>query len=569
MKKYKYLLAFLISMFAFSVNVFAASGSLSVSSESVYVGDSFTVSANITSSAAWNVHVTASGPVTGCVINQADATDDAMDTDKTFSATCTATGVGTINVRLSGDVTSASDGNAVTISGSRNVTVSERPAPQPQPQPTPPPTPTPTPTPTPQPQPKPNNNNNGNNNQNNQPTDNRSSNNNIKELKVDDYELTKVDNNNYTLTVPNNVKSINIKAIAEDQKATITGAGSRDINVGENNIEIVVTAENGSQNKINIKVTRKEGYYLEDLDTILNDNKVDEINIAIKSDTTLSKKDIEKIKDSKKVVEFSYYNENKALMYSWIIDGSKLNSANDLVTTISFNPENKQEMLKKSNYADGIFVGLNQTNDISSGAKIKLYAGDKYKDNDLVNIYSYKKDNDKLELVKSEAKIENGYVEFDVTDASDYIITMSTIQKDNTAEAVTKNDKKESKILPIIIITIGGISILVILVIVIVKNKKDHNNDNIISSGSSINNSSESTNPKTDTLNNDLESITPINISTNINPESILPQPATLNNSSEPTTSNSTINSNSMPAISNNGSINNNQASANNQMPLQ
>ena len=123
MKKVKYLIISLISIFAFNINVFAASGSLGVSSSSVYVGDSFTVTANVSSAAAWNIHVSASGPVSGCSINQADATADAMDTNKTFSATCTATGTGTITIRLSGDVTSASDGNAVNVSGSRSVTV--------------------------------------------------------------------------------------------------------------------------------------------------------------------------------------------------------------------------------------------------------------------------------------------------------------------------------------------------------------------------------------------------------------------------------------------------------------
>ncbi|UKI27702.1 MAG: hypothetical protein L6V91_03745 [Bacilli bacterium] len=161
MKKVKFLLVSLISIFAFSINVFAASGSLGVSSSNVYVGDSFTVTANVSSAAAWNIHVSANGPVSGCSINQADVTADAMDTNKTFSATCTATGTGTITITLSGDVTSASDGNAVNVSGSRSVTVSAKPTP---------------------PSNNNNNNNNNNNSNNNQTTDNRSRNNNIKRI---------------------------------------------------------------------------------------------------------------------------------------------------------------------------------------------------------------------------------------------------------------------------------------------------------------------------------------------------------------------------------------------------
>ena len=339
MKKIKILLISLISMFAFNTSVYAASSSISVSSGNVYVGDSFTVSLYVTSSAAWNVHVTASGPVNGCTIHKADASDDALDTNRSFSATCTATGEGTIVIRLSGDVTSASDGNAVPVSGSRSVSVSQKPAPAPSPTPS---------------QPGNNNNNNNhqtNNNNNKQNStqnddDNKSKNNNIKNISVDGYNLIKVDSNNYTLSVTNDVTNINVKATAEDSKSKVTGAGNHNINVGENNIEIIVTAENGSQNKINIKVTRKDGYYLEDLDSILNNNKITDINITIKSDTIITKEDLEKIKNSKKTVKFNYYNDDKSLAYSWIIDGSKIKTTSNLSTIITSNSDNKKDILK-------------------------------------------------------------------------------------------------------------------------------------------------------------------------------------------------------------------------------
>ncbi len=430
MRKVKYLIISLISIFAFNTNVFAASSSLEVSSSSVYVGDSFTITANVKSAAAWNIHVSASGPVSGCSINQADVTADALDTNTTFSATCTATGTGTITIRLSGDVTSASDGNAVNVSGSKSVTVSTKST-------------------------SPNNNNNSNNN--------------IKELTVEGYDLIKVDNKNYTLSVPNDVTSISIKVIAEDPKSKVTGAGSHKINVGENNIEVVVTADNGSQNKITIKVTRNDGYNLEDLDTVLN-NKVDDINITIKSATKITAQDFEKIKSSGKTVKFNYYNDDNNLEYSWIVDGSKLKNTNELLTTILNDSDNKKDILRLSDYVDGLFVGLKQTNNLPSGVRIKFFVGNKYEDNDLVNVYAYIKNNDKLELVNNKMKVENCYIEFDVIeDAFDYLITISTIP--NTNEVVTSDNKSSSIVLPILIAIILLV-IIVIIIVFILKRKK-------------------------------------------------------------------------------------------------
>lgn len=86
----------------------------------------------------------------------------------------------------------------------------------------------------------------------------KSSNNKLKEISIVGYDLIKIDDNNYRLSVDDDVSTIIIKAIAEDEKATITGNGEHNIQVGENEIEVIIKAEDGSQNKININVLRKE-----------------------------------------------------------------------------------------------------------------------------------------------------------------------------------------------------------------------------------------------------------------------------------------------------------------------
>lgn len=113
-----------------------------------------------------------------------------------------------------------------------------------------------------------NNNNNNNSNNNNSNNDNnkqedkkeekKSDNSKIKTLTVDDYNLKKINDNKYELTVDNKVNMVNIKAVAADSKATVKGNGVHELTVGENKIEIVITAEDGSKNTITIIVTREE-----------------------------------------------------------------------------------------------------------------------------------------------------------------------------------------------------------------------------------------------------------------------------------------------------------------------
>lgn len=268
MKKIKRIITILTLIIAFTVttNVYAASGSLSTSTDSVYVGDSFTVSVNLVSVAAWNVHVTPSGPVSGCSINQADATADAMDTNRTISATCIATGEGTITLTLSGDVTSASDGQAVEISGSKSVTAIKKQEPTPQ-------------TPTNNTTPASNNPSTPQATTEKKPEEVKKSNNNkLKEIVVEGYELVKVDDNNFTLSVKNDVEKIVINAVAEDTKSTILGTGEHQLEVGENKIELIIQAEDGSQNKINIVVKKAEEVKKEIPKEIKKDNTKEKEN---------------------------------------------------------------------------------------------------------------------------------------------------------------------------------------------------------------------------------------------------------------------------------------------------
>ena len=452
MKKVYLIIIAILSFAICNKTVNAASASLGVSTGSVYTGDSFTVSVNVSAAAAWNVHVSASGPVSGCAIHQADASADAMNTNRTFSAGCTATGPGTITITLSGDV-SSQEGATVGASGSRTVSVQNRPTPAPAPAPTPS---------------GPTNPSTNNTPANNNPADTRSNNANLKELKVEGYALKEEDKNIYTLSVPNDVTSINIKATPDDSKAKVTGTGDHALIIGDNIFEIVVTAENGTQNKIYVKVKRKDGYYLEDIDSALKKDDSKGISININSDTVLKSDILDKVKQSNKKVSFNYYDNDKKLVYSWIIDGSKLKNNSDLDTVIEYNSEYKKDIQKLSNYSEGIYISLKQKSNLPNKAKIRVYVGDKYNNGDKLNVYSYVDGNDKLTLINKGVKVEDGYLIMDVVESSNYLLTMATIQ--DSEEALVTDDTSISPLI-FIIAAVAGIS-LIGLVLVLIKKKK-------------------------------------------------------------------------------------------------
>lgn len=84
---------------------------------------------------------------------------------------------------------------------------------------------------------------------------------NLKSLSVEGYEITPSFNKEtleYNLEVENEVESVNISALKEDNAASVTGAGQITLTEGLNKIEIVVTAEKGNKKTYILNITRKE-----------------------------------------------------------------------------------------------------------------------------------------------------------------------------------------------------------------------------------------------------------------------------------------------------------------------
>lgn len=303
-------------------------------------------------------------------------------------------------------------------------------------------------------------NSNKNTNSNTNTNSNLSKNNNLKEISVDGYSLTKVNNDNYTLVVSNDVSSINVKATPEDSKAKITGTGNRELKIGENTVDLVIAAESGDKRKVTIKVTRKKDSTLEDLDKLLVDTENKDITIVVSNDTIVTSNDISKIKESQKKVTFYYEDDNT--IYSWIVDGTKITDTNDFKTFISLEKAT-EEVLKSSNYASGIYFNMDEKGILPTGTILRLSVGSQYQNGDTLKLYYY---DSELQLLQSDLKVTDGYIEFEVEKGSEYFITMSDIQKECTTNVEEKSSSNDSRFMIIAIIEFFIIVALLIMNIV-------------------------------------------------------------------------------------------------------
>lgn len=142
-----------------------------------------------------------------------------------------------------------------------------------------------------------------------------SGNNILKKLMVDDNEIPLNEQDfSYTYTVENNVVKVNIKAQALDNKAQVEIDRINNLEIGENEIGIYVTAPNGDVSRYTLYITRKpvlsNNAYLKEL-------KIDGYNIAFNQEEKYYNL---KIKDEDELVISAISDDEKATVN---IDGNK------------------------------------------------------------------------------------------------------------------------------------------------------------------------------------------------------------------------------------------------------
>lgn len=94
-----------------------------------------------------------------------------------------------------------------------------------------------------------------------EPTKDGSPNNTLNGLSVDGHEITPSFERfatSFDLIVENNVSQIKVNASKADGRASVAGDGNVALNVGNNEVKVVVTAENGDVRTYTINVVRKE-----------------------------------------------------------------------------------------------------------------------------------------------------------------------------------------------------------------------------------------------------------------------------------------------------------------------
>ena len=231
----------LVIMFMLGINVYAATANISASKTSAYVGDTVTINVSI-NAAAWNLNVSGNG-INGGAITGFNMEGVNQTTTKSYSLNTNS--VGTYVISLKGDVSDGATDVTSDISKSVTITINPKPVTQ-----------TPA-TSSPKPQ-----TNNTTSNKNQNTNTNVSSNAYLSQFRINQPGVTPgFDKNvyNYAVTVAEDVKDINVTAVTEHSKATISVTGNTNLKVGSNIITVKVIAQDKKTTKTyTINVTKTD-----------------------------------------------------------------------------------------------------------------------------------------------------------------------------------------------------------------------------------------------------------------------------------------------------------------------
>ena len=104
----------------------------------------------------------------------------------------------------------------------------------------------------------------------------------LKKLDVSGYTLTptfKSNVNNYSMKVRNNITSLNVTAIPNNNEAQVLISGNKNWKEGNNTVTIKVTAEDGTVNTYIVNVERASSYYNTKTDYKSNDNYLKSLTV--------------------------------------------------------------------------------------------------------------------------------------------------------------------------------------------------------------------------------------------------------------------------------------------------
>lgn len=254
-----------------------------------------------------------------------------------------------------------------------------------------------------------------------------SDNNNLSSLTIEGYPIDfKADSLNYELNIPLEVTSLNVQAVAEDEKATVTVNYPEALKLGKNTISIEVLSESFDLKTYTITVIRGadiEALKQEEMATYIDELVAEDLILSISFEEAIDSKLLNTISDMGKPLKIIFTDPSLGNIANWSIDASAVSSISDLVFGMSYGSDFSKQLDELSNYAPKLVLNLDYSGPISSGVFLEANVSSEFVNGDIVTVYRFDPEKNRFYLVDKNVKVIDGWIQFEPLHASEFVIS--------------------------------------------------------------------------------------------------------------------------------------------------
>lgn len=208
----------------------------------------------------------------------------------------------------------------------------------------------------------------------------------------------------------------------------------------------------------------------------LTEGQSAEITLKLGKDAVLSEEDqktvFQALKGSDKSLTFSVEDEG-VVLYSFTFRGDQITNENVVMdfrlTSLISSPE-IEKLLQKG--AQNLFLEFSHSGSLPGPVQVKVYAGSVFADGQKLYLYYYNPDKKALEPVQKELVVAEGYVTFELTHCSAYVLTTMEVKEagkfpvpGSQTQAGSTDGKKETQRNGVVTGDNSPVAVYVILII--------------------------------------------------------------------------------------------------------
>lgn len=157
-----------------------------------------------------------------------------------------------------------------------------------------------------------------------------------------------------------------------------------------------------------------------------------EIVYQIGADGSITKEEqkvvFEALKGKDKAVTFAV-TEGERLLYSFTFRGDQIDKEHlgiDMKLTVGGNNPDIEKLMQKG--AKNLILAFSHSGELPGRAEVKVYVGDTFADGQKLYLYYYNPETKAVEPVQKALVVVEGYVSFELTHCSDYVLTTKEVK---------------------------------------------------------------------------------------------------------------------------------------------